>query len=213
MTSPDELGNKVFSRRDAQPVRTKTFFSIAFLVTFAAATYGDSDSEFYPPRQFPTSGDTIQVFVDQLPAAKMTAAQRRFAATRFAGMQKQTSAEIKQLRAYQPDFLMIQYCLGVRSSQANFIHNDTWSHDFSVVDKNKDWFVHDDKGNRAYQVFETTKEYVMDIQFWLPHHGGVTNPDLTTLNHELNRVPMKRNKYVYAIKMQTREQGKFSSCH
>jgi len=47
----------------------------------------------------------------------------------------------------------------------------------------------------------TVSELVKDIQCWLPHHGGVTNPDLSTLNHDLNRIPMKRNKYVYAIEM------------
>lgn len=45
----------------------------------------------------------------------------------------------------------------------------------------------------------TVNELVKDIQFWLPHHGSVVSPDLATLHHKLNRNPLKRNKYVFAI--------------
>lgn len=45
----------------------------------------------------------------------------------------------------------------------------------------------------------TVNELIKDIQFWLPRHGGVTSPDLAALHHKLNRNPLKRNGYAFAI--------------
>jgi hypothetical protein len=45
----------------------------------------------------------------------------------------------------------------------------------------------------------TVNEMVKEIQFWLPRYGGVAGPDLTALHHRLNRNPLKRNQYAYAI--------------
>ncbi len=45
----------------------------------------------------------------------------------------------------------------------------------------------------------TVTELVKEIQLLLPDFGGVAAPNLPALHHMLNRNPLKRNKYVYAI--------------
>lgn len=45
----------------------------------------------------------------------------------------------------------------------------------------------------------TVNELVKETQFLLPRHGGVASPDLPALHHKLNRTPLKRNGYDYAI--------------
>src|SRR5437867_8870324 len=76
-------------------------------VTFAAAALANS---FSPQRQFPTSWDHVQVFVDQLDGGLSTA-QKQFAASHYAGTQKQTSNLIDAIRVYNPNFIMLQYRL------------------------------------------------------------------------------------------------------
>jgi len=118
---------------------------------------------FSPARTFPDTSDGVHVFVDQLPGGLSTA-QKQFAASHYAGTQKQTSGLIDAIRAYNPDFIMIQYRLAVRESDAAFIHRDTWTNDWAVVDAHEDWFVHDNQGNRVYQLYAGwLEEYCMDI--------------------------------------------------
>jgi len=45
----------------------------------------------------------------------------------------------------------------------------------------------------------TVNELVRETQFLLPRHGGVASPDLASLYHKMNRTPLKRNGYEYAI--------------
>ena len=45
----------------------------------------------------------------------------------------------------------------------------------------------------------TVNEMVKEVHFWLPRFGDVANPDLAALHHKLNRYPLKRNEYDYAI--------------
>ena len=136
--------------------------SAIIVVIFAAAAGADS---FSPQRQFPTSWNHVQVFVDQLDGG-LTTAQKKFAASHYAGTQKQTSNLIDAIRVYNPNFIMLQYRLGVRDSggQVPFIHNDTWSSDWPTVNSHEDWFVHDSQNNRVYQLYGgNIREYVMDI--------------------------------------------------
>jgi len=119
---------------------------------------------FSPARRFPDTWDHIAVFVDQLPSS-LSAAQRQFAATHYAGTQKQTSALINLIRAHDPNLLHLQYRLGVRQSgqSVNYIHNNTWSNHWANINSHEDWFVHDDQGNRVYQLYAGwLKEYCMD---------------------------------------------------
>jgi len=119
---------------------------------------------FNPQRQFPNTWDRIHVFVDQLPSS-LSVAQRQFAASHYAGTQKQTSILVDLIRVYNPNFLHLQYRLGVRESgqSVNYIHNDTWSNDWANINSHEDWFVHDNQGNRVYQLYAGwLKEYCMD---------------------------------------------------
>ncbi len=125
-------------------------------------------------RTFPDTTDSIAVFVDQLNTSAMTPAQIEFAATNYVGTQKQLPGEIDKLRAYNPDFLMIQYRLGVRQSTPPFIHNGTWSSDWNTVNANDDWFVRtNDSNQRVYQRVGNVREYVMDISGRI--NGNLTN--------------------------------------
>ena len=49
----------------------------------------------------------------------------------------------------------------------------------------------------------TVNEMVKECQFWLPRYGGVGSPDLPALHHRLNRNPLKRNRYEFAIERTT----------
>ena len=142
--------------------------SIVALVVFLTLA-AQTALAFNPLRTFPDTTGRIGVFVDQLPGG-MTAQQQQFAAAHYAGTQKQTTGLIDPIRAYNSNFLMIQYRLGVRDSgdQVSFIHNNTWSNDWSTINAHEDWFVHDTQGNRVYQNYLTIKEWVMDA-------GGLIN--------------------------------------
>lgn len=121
---------------------------------------------FEPARTFPDTWDTTRVFADQLNIASATPEMLRFGASHYAGTQKQMSRRIDEIRVYNPDFLHIQYRLGVRESghRQNYIHDDSWSNDWDSIDPHEDWFVHDSQGNRVYQLYGGwLEEYVMDI--------------------------------------------------
>ena len=145
-------------------------------------------ADFSPQRTFPSSWDRVQVFADQLPS--LSDAQAAFAASHYAGTQKQTTGLIDHIRQYNPNFLMLQYRLGTRDSGQTvvFIHNNTWSSDWSAIDPHEDWFVHDSQGSRVYMQYGSVNEYVMDAaglingnatngwkQFW----AGATLADIT----------------------------------
>lgn len=134
---------------------------------------------FSPQRTFPDTADGIYVFVDQL-SGGLTVAQRQFAASHYVGTQKQTSGLIDAIRVYNPNFIMIQYRLGVRDSghSANFIHNNTWSNDWATIDPHNEWFIpHADTNPdpRVYQLYAGwLKEYCMDISGEI--NGGIGTP-------------------------------------
>jgi hypothetical protein len=149
-------------------------FGLAVIIAVALAVAAQADS-FSPQRQFPTSWDHVQVFVDQLDGGPTTA-QKQFAASHYAGTQKQTSNLIDAIRAYNPNFIMLQYRLGSRESgeQVPFIHNDSWSSDWATINAHQDWFVHDSQNNRVYQLYGgNIHEYVMDISGTI--NGNTTN--------------------------------------
>ncbi len=141
---------------------------VAVLAVLAMAGPGLA---FSPQRQFPDTANGIYVFVDQLPGG-MTVAQRQFAASHYVGTQKQTSNLIDAIRVYNPNFIMIQYRLGVRESghEASYIHNNTWSSDWDTINANEGWFLHDSQGNRVYQLYGASlEEYCMDVSGLIDH--------------------------------------------
>ena len=142
----------------------RSFLLLGVLLGVALGRAGAESIDFAPTRRFPDSSSTIRVFVDQLDGSGMTDAQSEFAATHYVGTQKQLPGEIDAVRAFNPDFIMLQYRLGVRASTPPFIHNGVWSSDFSTVDAHEDWFVHTNgTQQRVYQNVGSIREYVMDI--------------------------------------------------
>jgi hypothetical protein len=63
-------------------------------------------------RSWPDTSRGVHVFNDQL-AAGLTPAQERFAARRYAGAQKLTRSQARQLRAIRPGFVVLHYRLGL----------------------------------------------------------------------------------------------------
>lgn len=53
----------------------------------------------------------------------------------------------------------------------------------------------------------TVNELVEETPFLMPRHRGVTSADLPALHHKLNRTPLKRNGYDYAINRAKRVLG------
>jgi hypothetical protein len=63
-------------------------------------------------RTFPDTTSSIVAFSDQFDTSSLTDAQFQFAATNYAGAQKLLPAAAQQLRAYNPNFLVMHYRLG-----------------------------------------------------------------------------------------------------
>jgi hypothetical protein len=145
-----------------------------YVLALVASMAPTALADFAPPRTFPDTSNRIGVFVDQLPSG-MTAAQQQFAAAHYAGTQKLTTNLIDPIRAYNPNFLMLQYRLGVRDSgdSVPFIHNNTWTSDWGQINPHEDWFVHDDQDNRVYQTYGAFKEWIMDAAGLI--NGNTTN--------------------------------------
>lgn len=62
--------------------------------------------------QFPDTSSGIHVFNDQLATWEMSEDQFKFAATHYAGTQKIFASDTRRLRAYNPDFVLLNYRLG-----------------------------------------------------------------------------------------------------
>lgn len=101
-------------------------------------------------------------FADQLPDT-LSASQRRFAATHFAGTQKMRRSAIRALRAYNPDFLCLHYQLGIGAGAAAFIVGDDWGSDWSHVNAQASWFLRNSSGQRIHQTQWNWD--VMDIRY------------------------------------------------
>ncbi len=90
-----------------------------------------------------TTDGRVYPFSDQLPISQMNPTQLQFAATRYVGSQKQTTAEINQLRAIDPDFALLHYRLASASSNLDYIQSTgTWGRDWNLVNSQESWFEH-----------------------------------------------------------------------
>ncbi len=101
-------------------------------------------------RPWPDTSERIVPFADQLPEG-LTATQRWFAATHFAGTQKMRRSEIRALRACNPDFLCLHYQLAVGAGPAEFIVGDEWASDWAYLDAQTNWFLLTAGGARVHQ--------------------------------------------------------------
>lgn len=81
------------------------------------------------PRPWPDTTSGVHVFNDQL-AGNLTDAQVAFAATHYAGTQKQTRPQADRLRAVNPGFLVLHYRLGeglgFRATGGGCVPNGEW---------------------------------------------------------------------------------------
>ncbi|HPH97955.1 MAG TPA: putative glycoside hydrolase [Anaerolineaceae bacterium] len=109
----------------------------------------------FKPRPWPDTTSGIHVFNDQLPGS-MSQTLLQFSATRYAGTQKMTRSTADQLRAINPDFLILHYRLGpglgYRGIQNGcqptgdwlaIVEGNTWVQEWpgdGVVQEN--WFFH-----------------------------------------------------------------------
>jgi hypothetical protein len=102
-----------------------------------------------PYGTLPTTEDGIHLFSDQftngLPDRLV-----QFIASRFDGVQKLTAEENARYAAYNPNWFLLNYRLATSSGPAVYIHNDTWSSDWSDVTANEDWFMHNPDGERLH---------------------------------------------------------------
>jgi hypothetical protein len=101
-------------------------------------------------RPYPDTNATIALLVDQLPT--MNAAQMTFATTHYVGTEKQILSVTQQLRALDPNFLVLHYHLAMwQSAPATdfIIDGKTWGNDYPTVTQNETWFWHDTSNDRV----------------------------------------------------------------
>lgn len=101
-------------------------------------------------RPYPDTNGTIGLLVDQLPT--MNAAQMTFATTHYVGTEKQILSVTQQLRALNPNFLVLHYHLALwQSAPATtfIIDGKTWGNDYPTVTQNEAWFWHNTQNARV----------------------------------------------------------------
>jgi hypothetical protein len=102
---------------------------------------GDMAGGPSPLAQLPDTSTRIIPFADQL-GNGYSDALVRFVATHFAGTQKMLRAENDRFRAVNANWLLLHYRLGSSSGPVLYIHNGTWSSDWTDVTAHEDWFMH-----------------------------------------------------------------------
>ncbi len=114
-------------------------------------------------RPFPiVTNDTVAPFADQPEFSSMSDAQIQFFAQNFYGTQKLYANQISQLRAYNPNFLMLHYRLGQSAGSAPGIAHDAdsdgsvngnvySSEEWTSYTQNQDWYILGSDGQRLYQ--------------------------------------------------------------
>ena len=110
-------------------------------------------------RHFPDTRSGVHLFSDQLQEG-MTLSQYSFAANRYAGCQKMRVSDVRNLRLYNPGFIVLHYQLGCGNGPAPFIDGDGWTSDWDHVTGQESWFMHQG-GSRLHQ--PAWDWYLMDI--------------------------------------------------
>jgi hypothetical protein len=123
-------------------------------------------------RSFPDTNATIALLVDQLPT--MNTAQMQFVTSHFVGTEKQLLPVTQQLRALNPNFLVLHYHLAMWQSAVDFIVDGTsWGNDLSTVTTNETWFWHDTSSSTSTgRVTASDGKFLMNVsvagfqQYW-----------------------------------------------
>ena len=85
----------------------------------------------------------------------------QFATSHYVGTEKQLLSVTQQLRALNPNFIVLHYHLAMWQSTADFIVDGTsWGNDLSTVTTNETWFWHNASNER---VNAPDGKYLMDI--------------------------------------------------
>ena len=101
-------------------------------------------------RPYPDTNATIALLVDQLPS--MNAAQMTFATSHYVGTEKQVLSVTQQLRALNPNFLVLHYHLAFWQSAPTtdfIVDGKTWGNDYPTVTTNETWFWHNTQNQRV----------------------------------------------------------------
>jgi hypothetical protein len=102
------------------------------------------------PITLPDTSTGIFLFADQFDngySDKLVA----FAVRHFAGTQKMLKAENDRYKALNPNWVLLHYRLGSSSGPVQYIHNDTWSSDWTDVTTHEDWFMHNENQMRHHE--------------------------------------------------------------
>jgi pimeloyl-ACP methyl ester carboxylesterase len=138
-------------------IRRIVIFGILALL---AVSGGATAQETQP---FPDTTEGVHVFNDQIDVHNLSDAQAAFAATHYDGAQKLTRSGAERLRAYDPEFVVLHYRLGLglgyRVADDNcqptgeylaYIDGDDWVQEWPGDQSvQEDWFYHVN-GQREY---------------------------------------------------------------
>jgi hypothetical protein len=132
----------------APPDSTASDASVTDVVV--ADTGGDGGIVLPSGRSYPDTFASIALLVDQLPT--MSTAQMQFATSHYVGTEKQLLPVTQQLRALNPNFLVLHYhlCMWQSAPATDFILNGTtWGNDYPTVTMNESWFWHNTNSERV----------------------------------------------------------------
>jgi hypothetical protein len=119
---------------------------------------------------FPNTANGIFIFSDQLNQG-LSDKMVQFIASHYVGSQKLVPTENARYVADNPDWVLLNYRLATASGPVKYIHDGTWSSDWSEVDPHEDWFMHNADGKRLHSA--PWDWYLHDInnsdfrQYWL----------------------------------------------
>jgi poly(3-hydroxybutyrate) depolymerase len=113
-------------------------------------------------RSWPDSSARIVPFADQFPSS-LSATQRWFAATHFAGTQKMRRSDIQAIRVYNTNFLCLHYQLAVGCGPELFLDGNDWVSDWSHVNAQTNWFLLNESGQRVHQTLWNWD--LMDVRY------------------------------------------------
>jgi hypothetical protein len=117
-----------------------------------------------------TSG--IYVLEDQLPS--LDSALTQFMATHTVGTQKQTLAQVDAFRAYNPNYLMLEYQLGTGNSPYDYIINNQWASDWTYVNSQESFFAHQNYSGEPQSSSDLSSGRVGNSSGW--EQADIANP-------------------------------------
>jgi len=139
------------------------------------------DADPTPKRTFPLIESGIGVFVDQL-TTQMTQAQMEFMATHCIGSQKLVKNLVDSMRAYNPDFIDLQYHLAFGEGDISNIHGNDWVKNWEFVNGQEDFFEH-----RSWSAQPANRVLQQDWEWYL------TDPESDWVNYFIGNTLERMN--------------------